>query len=265
METYSREFTDRRRAYFVKLALESKEALKLHKTSGLWGKKDGKKEWGNVTEHSLVEIARVDVLAAMLDLPQEIIRDLKTAAALNGFYKRDEVQNLGNDGLNWASFEKSAEEAERTMHEAGFDDRVIRLAFAIGHGRPRSIIRAEQLLNQTLSEEDMAFLIMHYVDSYTIESNWAHLPETLESGGKINDVDRRYLKMEQNPRLNDLNESGREYFQGETLLYAQRRVSHLVEEKLAQLVSQKLNTSIDPLKLPNLVDQEIHTRIANSS
>jgi len=261
METVSQEFSDQKQSYFTRLGREQKQAFKLHKASGLWDREDGKKEWGNVSKHCLVEIARVDILANTLGLSEEITNDLKTAAALHDFYKKGEVQNLDNGGLNWASFEKSVAEAESEMYEAGFSDRVIRLASAIGHGHPKSIIRAEQLLNQPLSAEDMAFLIMHYVDSYTVGSDRVNSPETLEDGQKINDIDRRYLKIAQNPRINDLNEAGREYFHGETLVATQRRVAHLVEDKLAELVSKKNNRPIDPLDLPNFIDQELHARI----
>ena len=261
METVSQEFSDQKQSYFTRLGREQKQAFKLHKASGLWDREDGKKEWGNVSKHCLVEIARVDILANTLGLSEEITNDLKTAAALHDFYKKGEVQNLDNGGLNWASFEKSVAEAESAMSEAGFSERVICIASAIGHGHPKSIIGAEQLLNQALSKEDIAFLIMHYVDSYTVGSDWSNSPETLEDGQKINDIGRRYLKIAQYSRINDLNEAGREYFHGETLVATQRRVAHLVEDKLAELVSKKNNRPIDPLDLPNFIDQELQARI----
>lgn len=271
METSSQEFIDKkkglrkRRAYFFKLGLEVREALKLHKTSGLWDGRGRERAWGNISEHCLVEVARVSIFADILGLSQEIKRDLMTAAALHDFFKKGERGILESGGLTSESFEKSAEEINLRMHKARFGDSVIRMVNAIGHGRPRSILEAEQLLGKPLSEQKIASLVIHYVDAYTVGSDWTQPSEISSDGKRINDMDRRYQEMEQNPRLIQLNEEGEKYFPGEKLLSAQLRVGHLVEAKLADLVSQKLNTPVDPLELPNFIDKELQARIASTN
>lgn len=71
----------------------------------------------------------------------------------------------------------------------------------IGHGRPESIAEAERLSGEPLSEQNIAFLVMHHVDTYTVGSNWAQPSEISTDGKRINDTDRRYEKMKQDPRL----------------------------------------------------------------
>lgn len=265
MEISSQEFTDKRRAYFFKLGLEVKEALKLHKIAGLWDRKEGKRDWGDVSRHCLVEVARVSIFADLLGLSRETKKDLMTAAALHDFFKKGEKEILSHRGLTWDSFEKSAEETDSLMRKAGFGNSVVRLVNAIGHGRPRSILEAEQLLEKPLSEQNIAFLVIHYVDAYTVGSDWIQQYEISSDGKRINDMDRRYQKMGQDPRLVQLNKEGKKYFQGESLLSAQLRVGHLVETKLADLVSQKLKTPVNPLELPDFIDKELYTRIASTN
>lgn len=52
------DFALKRRNFFVRLGLQVRDALKLHDEMGLWNRAD---YWGNVSEHCLVEVARVQV------------------------------------------------------------------------------------------------------------------------------------------------------------------------------------------------------------
>lgn len=143
-----------------------------------------------------------------------------TAAALHDFFKKREREILGSGGLTYEGFKKSAKETDLRIHNAGFSDSVVRLVNAIGNGRPESIAEAERLLGEPLSEQNIAFLVMHYVDTCTVGGDWAQPSEISTDGKRINDIDRRYKKMKHDPRLIQLDEKGGEYFQGEKLLSA---------------------------------------------
>jgi len=254
------QFIDRKREYFIHLGLQMLEAFKLHKKAGLWERKNGKRDWGNVSEHCLVEVARVDVLADKLNLPEDIRKDLKFAASLHDFFKKGEKEIVTTEGLTWDSFEKASQESTRQMQEAGFNERIVRLANSIGHG---SIIETEKILsNKSLSPEDIAYLILHYVDDYTIGNDWAKPTEILSDNRRVNDLDRRVDKNEANQRYFQLNEEGKIRFQGETTFEAQRRIGHLVEARLASILVEQSGEIMDARDLPQYVDQKIQDRIA---
>lgn len=261
MNENSEPFIDKKRQYFVKLGLQMREALKLHKKAGLWEKKEGKREWGNVSEHCLVEAARVDVFADKLNLSEDLKHDLKIAAALHDFFKKGEKEIVTSEGLTWDSFDKATAESTRLMREAGFSERIVRLANSMGHD---SLFETESIVKkESLSPEEIAYLILHYVDDYTIGSDWV---EPLENVGdkQINNLDRRIDKNEANPRYARLNEEGRTKFAGETTFEAQRRIDYLVEERLASLIVEKTGQNISPKELPQFIEREIQSKIAGS-
>jgi len=145
------------------------------------------------------------------------------------------------------------------MREAGFDNRVIRLAGSVG---TNSLKETEEILKKEfLSQDDIAFLILHYVDDYTINSDWVKQSELSSDNTLINDLDRRMYKNEVNQRYIKLNEEGREHFNGETSFEAQRRIGHLVEERLASLINKNSNQSINSKDLPQFIDTEIKNKI----
>jgi hypothetical protein len=253
------QFDDKKKAFFRHLGFSVREALKLHKEAGLWAKKEGKRNWGNVSEHCLVEVARADVLADKLNLPEDIKRDLIIAAALHDFFKKGEQKIVSAEGLTWASFEKASQESTRQMRETGFNERTIHLANSVGHG---SLLETENVLNKdSLSPEDIAYLVLHYVDDYSIGSNWANPNELSSDGNQINDLDRRMNKNEANERYAQLNQKGKKYFNGATTFGMQRRIGHLIEERLATLIAERTGQVIDVKNLPQLVDAAIKTKI----
>lgn len=252
------QFDDKKRKFFAHIALRVREALQLHKRAGLWERTEGKREWRNVTEHCLVEIARLEVLADMLDLPADVKKEAATATVLHDFFKKREG-GMSAQMPTWSDFEKASEEARHQMQEAGFNENTVRMASSMGHS---SLIETERILNKgSLSPEDTAYLLIHYVDDYTMGSDWTKPAEILPDGSAVNDLDRRVLKNENNQRYTRLNEDGRDYFAGETTFSAQRRIGHLVEERLAKLVAEKSARGVDARDLPQFTDREIHTRI----
>ena len=244
------EFEKKKTDYFVKLSIKVREALQLHKTAGLWQRnKAGKRDWGNVSEHCLVEVARVRIFARLLNLSEEYTRALTVAAAMHDFFKKGQKEIATAGELSRAAFAKASEEANCIMRTAGVNEGVMKLVNAVGD---ESLLGIQRVLDQTeLEDDDIAFCIMHYVDDYTINAEWA----------QPHSFDKRMDAAEANPRYTRNNEEGRAVFNGETAYQAQRRIGHIVERRLAELITQKQGGSLDPLALPEFIDAEIKKEI----
>lgn len=245
-------FERKKQKYFTRLGFSVREAFKLHKDAGLWDRVEGssKRDWGNVSEHCLVEVARAGVLADMLGLSEKAKRDLKIAAAMHDFFKKGEKEVATAGGLNWKSFEKASEDATRVMQDSGVSPAVVRLVNSVGHG---SLKETERVLEKPeLGDDDLAFLVMHYVDDYTVGSKWV---------GEGDILDERMAANTSNERYTVLNEEGMEHFNGETAYEAQGRIGHAVQERLTQEIFTRSGISIPPLELPMFVDNRIRKDI----
>src|SRR3989344_5741892 len=86
------EFTTQQKTkFFANLATKNTGAFKQHAREGLWVRNEkGERDWGNVSEHCLVEIARVSVLADMIGLSKSVSKDLELAAGLHDAGKKQE-------------------------------------------------------------------------------------------------------------------------------------------------------------------------------
>src|SRR5437588_8011011 len=112
-------FESQKRDYFFSLGLKVRRALSLHKDVGLWnrvytdGKLVNKRDWGNVSEHCLVEVARIATLAEMLDFSEQTTRELEISATLHDFNKRYEKESMVaavKSGQSvWNAYEQSSE------------------------------------------------------------------------------------------------------------------------------------------------------------
>jgi hypothetical protein len=256
-ESSNEGFEAKKSRYFVRVGLAIREAFKLHKGAGLWKKEDS---WRNVSEHCLVEAARVRALAGILGLSEELTHKLLMAAGLHDFNKKREKELLAENDYSWDGYEKASKESIVAMQEAGFDETTVNLASSIGH---ESLKQAEEILSkQGKSPEDVAFLLMHYVDDYTINDQWANPAEIDGQGKGVNDLDRRMIKNETNPRFAKINQQGIGKFEeGETTYQAQRRVGKQVEIAISDLMQENLQTDINPNQIPEIIDQKIKTEI----
>ncbi len=247
------------RNYFVKLGLQLKNPLRLHKAAGLWDRipkssQVGLKEWGNVSEHCLVEAARVAVFSTWLGFSRDLREDLIHAAALHDYFKKREKEMTRQEGNTEVSYDSAERESYRLLTEAGFSPRVIYLTDATG--TVESVrTRTPQILNeQELSEDDIAYLVMHYVDDYTRGADWA-IPVEQQQDRMVNDFDRRMDDLEK--RYPELREEG--------FLELQRGIGYQVEQRLADLISQRTGLNINPKKMPEMVDEEIRKKIIQAS
>ena len=226
--------------------------MRLHRNEGLWDRIPGssKRDWGNVTEHCLVETARVIVLADLLKLSDETKAELKLAAAMHDFFKKGEKQTVEAGGLNWASFEEASNRATAIMRENGISEGVVRLVNSVGHG---SLLETEEILAKPeLDENDLSYLVMHYVDDYTVQNTWVGEGDPLQDRMVANSSNARYAV---------LNEEGRAYFNGETSYEAQGRIGHAVEERPAQEIQRRAGIIILPRDTPHVVDNRISEAI----
>ncbi len=270
-----RSFERKKQEYFTKLGLQVRDSLKLHKASGmLWEREAGERAWGNVSEHCLVETARADALADKLRLPPELKQDLVIAAALHDFYKRHEREaekkeiKAGQSGLEAAI--RSAQEEEVIMRQAGFKESVVNLVGVVG-GLPETLFDVKRILDKDKpTDGDIALLTMQYIDGYTRGSAWVEPAETSGEGKLINDVDRRMLQNIQNLDYKKIQEAakplliGHPFFEGKGLNEAMAELDHFIEERLVALIKARSNEEIDPLRLPEVLDEGIKERINQS-
>jgi hypothetical protein len=246
------EFERLQRSYFTRLGVRHQEAFKLHRDYGIWDKNpEGIKDWRNVSSHTLAEAARAETLAAMFGLSADLINDLGDAAIATDFYKRKEREHAEAGGFTWEAFGVAATESEN-ITRGRFGHRIAWLAGSVGH---TSLGETQQMLDAHITtEEDLAYLILHYVDDYTFGSDWA-----ADHPGSA--LDARVDKNESNERYKVLDEDGREHLNGETTFQAQRRIGHDVEQLLVRILQSRTGISTTPDQLPYLIDNRIKQQI----
>ena len=99
-------FNKKKTKYFSRLAVRMRDSLKMHKTAGLWERVGDRRDWGNVSEHCLVEAARVTVFAEKLQFSDGVKKDLVFAAAMHDFFKKAEKEMSVDNKLNWELYDK---------------------------------------------------------------------------------------------------------------------------------------------------------------
>lgn len=262
------EFARQKAQFFSDLALHLHPSMHLHREQGLWQRvinEDGERvrDWGNVTEHCLVEAARVAVLADLVELPDDVKKDLLLAAGVHDFYKKAEITLLRENNTSWDAYAKAQEEARQILEASELPDRVIYLATAVGH---ETVPYALDLVAKPmLTADETAWLLMHYVDDYTIDSEWV-VPATDDTGGILNDLDRRMNLVKVNAlpggKYHGINRAGFEHF-GEPTYDAQHRAGNQVQQRISELVSDHTGNTIEPKLLPETVDTIIAHKITD--
>lgn len=255
--------------YWSKTALSVLGGMRQHKKTEqiTTDRESGTRPWGNVTEHCLVEVTRAEVLGRLLRLPENIITDMKTAAVLHDFSKKQEIEatreatKKGESALQ--AYKNNSAEAERQLQKAGFNQRVVRLAGAAG-GHTAQLFETYRIVSQpTLTEEDWAYLILHYVDDCSTGSDWVRPHQIDKTGKKTNIIDFRAEENKAKPAYRGISQGigeelkGHPVFGGMNNHDAMTLVSHLIEQRLAQTIQQKTGKHIDPILIPELVDQKI--------
>ncbi len=258
------DFEDKKRAYFSSLGLKVFEAFRLHKAFGLFGRNQaGQKEWRNVSEHCLVETARVSVFGRLFELSPKTQHNLMVAAAMHDFHKKHQMQKTPQgSSLTLEDYKQSEHEAEEELIKAGIAPDIIRYVGSVG-SLPDNLNEIKTILSKggELSEVDLAFLVMHYVDDYTIDAGWSAQTDTLPDGRKVNDLNRRIEKARQNPKYQKIGEEQKTYFHETKFFEIQEGVGESIERYLAARITEKTGLEIDPKDLPTFIDDQIKKQI----
>ena len=198
--------------------------------------------WKNVLDHEIMEAKRARICAQLLGLSESIRDDLVEAAARHDFYKREErkISQALHHAMRADALAKN--KAIEALRKARTSERIIRFIDAVG-GSPDALEEMERLVAEPeLSEEDLACLVMHYIDDYTIDSSPVTPATTNE-----NDLDRRIARNRiRYPEFGDEHDE-------------QERVGHRIEQRLSELLAKR-GISVEPLKLPEFIDQKISRR-----
>lgn len=238
--------------YFATLASRINPVMELHKEQGLLDKsEDGQREWGNVPEHCLVEAARAREFAELFGFSEDLSEDLLLAAGVHDFFKRSEKDFSEKQELRWEGFSEATVHSNELMRQGGLSDRVVYLANAVGH---ETFLDTQKLLEQgELSDDELAYLIMHLIDDYTKGTDW------VESGA--DPIEHRVKANEENLGYHALNEAGRQVFGGKTTFETQLELGRAVEQRLSQVIAERTHTTIEPAELPLAIDTKIRQRI----
>lgn len=252
--------------FFLEQITKAYEVFKLHVAWGVWGpdwilgdSKSEKGEWNNVTEHCLMVMTRGEILAEMLNLPEDLKKKLCVALALHDISKPEEVAYARKAGeTSWDGYEQVVGAADEKLKKLGFDEDTLKLSGAMGH--PSLLETMKVLENKKLSDFALAFLIAHYSDDISLRSDWCE-PTEIVDGKKINQFDRRMGRNVNNPNIKQLGKDGKSRFGGRNTFEVQEEVGHAVETRLANELSKKGFEIDDPLELPCLIDDRIKDKI----
>ncbi len=258
----------RERDYFLSIAQKHEKELLLHRDAGkLWHKDNSGKDWSNVTEHCLLEAARVSKFAKILNISDPVRSDLVSAAVVHDFNKKSEIfltrKDIEKGGTGRKGLLIAEEESEKNLRVAGFSETVISLAGCVA-AEPKNLFQMKDFLySSALSSLEMAHIVMHYVDNYTRYNLWAEIMKR-EKGRNINDVDRRNAMNASNPAYKKMNKEGlafhkaHPFFRGMTRFEAAIAINHLIENKLFEIMKKQSNLKIkDPLEIPEFIDNRI--------
>lgn len=255
------EFEINKREYFYRLGLKVRKALQPHKAWGLWdripGDPERKRDWGNVSEHCLVVVARGEAFADLLGFSPAVRNGLMLAATVHDFYKRGFREATRNSADPRADTLRAEEESARIIEESRLQVEAVEIVKILGDSM---ITVAGKIAEQpVLSELDQAKLVLRYIDDYTMGSSWV---DSVDSSGK-NSLDRRVDVNDANPKYYQNSEQWREHLGGESLHEAQRRVGHLIEGRLTEIINTRCKEPVEPLSLPQFIDETVKQRIQN--
>jgi uncharacterized protein YoaH (UPF0181 family) len=221
-----------------------------------------KNKWKNVTDHCLIEAARAFIFADLLGFDAELKRDLVLASLLHDGHKDREIAAIQEALSNGMSSNVAVRKYLEELRRKGVSSRVINFISFVG-GAPEVLFEVKKILekHQSLSDEEIASLIAHYIDDYTINGEWVKPMERMPSGDFMNDVDRRMERNNNNPNYKEIaNEDSRvleslRIFPGKGLFEIMAIMSHEIEVRIAQLI--KNHAKIDPISIPETIDEKI--------
>ena len=256
------EFEDKKKKFFIRLAKETSDVLLMHEKYGLWDKDENGQKWTNVSEHCLLEAARAEVFSDLLRFSDDIKMDLKKTAALHDFFKRREREITLQGGDEWENVKKSEELADAEILKMNLGKEIVELLGAVGS---RSFVKADAIIKKDikyLTDKEIAFLLMHYIDDYTIGDEWVKTAVFNEEGEQKNNLDRRVEKSK--IRYSKVKDNPHALVNGEHIFDAELRIGHKIEEIISELIEVKSGIKIDPIGLPEFIDKILLEKIAST-
>ena len=274
----------RKKSYVLRLALESREywhkfvgdggksyspsIFRLFENEGLLDKKEDRTRKYMAPEHIITVMmgceALYDQFSEKITFLKNDKQSLILAAALHDVNKdiefravkltqKDEALGYGQAGYDLAS-----DVSEQKLKFAGVPKEIIDLHNVVGHA---SCPKMEDILKNNFAvEEIIKTLILHYVDDIVSNPNIIDPAISLdENGNRLNALDRRCIQNEKNSNYLDYNlawKKDKRNLTGETAFAMQRRVGHLVEKKIADILGID-----DPLALPAVIYKQIQKNI----
>jgi hypothetical protein len=224
-------------------------------------------QWNSVTSHCLIEAARACVFAEILGFDAELKKDIVLAALLHDGHKKTEIEAIEkeqrNGGFGYAASNAVTAEYVEKLRSKGVPTRVLTLIDFVG-GMPKTLFAVKNILSKSsLVNGELALLGMYYIDAYTRGGAWA---EPVDPAG-INDIDRRRNKNEENPMYAKINVEatkvlqGDPFFAGIDLFRAMAVLGHEIEKKFAHYIKVKSGINIKPVKIPEMIDEELKKRV----
>lgn len=223
-----------------------------------------------VPEHMLTVMTGVSELAELLIdegmLSENDKRDVIAAAALHDLNKSREfalvTETIENPekGFGQAGYDQAGEELRQKLTEAKVPTEIIEIAQSVGHTScpdlEEQLVKSQSKMPSVLLKK----LMLHYVDDIVTNPNIIDPELTFDDyGNAFNALDRRCLQNENNPKYQKYNHawiSDPRNKTGETAFMMQRRVGHLVESALANMLGLS-----DHLQLPAVIYDRIQQTI----
>jgi hypothetical protein len=147
--------------------------------------------------------------------------------------------------------------SDQRLRNYGLSEKVIWLASAAG-GLPFELLECKRLLDkQDRSDEELAYLIRHYNDDISVGSKWVQ-PGVIDFRAERNKASayNRSLSKEVEEFLKE-----DPFFGGMNNFDAMAAVSHLIEQCLAAEIFKRTGETIDPLQLPEIIDERVRLKI----
>ncbi|MDO8602196.1 MAG: hypothetical protein Q7R62_03720 [bacterium] len=223
--------------------------------------------WDNVIDHCLLEAARAEVLADCIGLSAETKKNLVQAAVLHDFYKKHEVEGMRSEvaagGSGWKSYQATGKEAVHILKEASISPDVIEIFSSIG-SQPVVLEQINSILKKSVfAEQDVVRLAMHYLDDYTIDTDWVRPAEKDAAGVMITDFHRRMQRNKSRPSYEKMNQEQRaEYknnplFAGKEPFQVGLELCKKIGEYFVRRIKERSGVSIEEVRLPEYIDAQL--------
>jgi len=244
--------------------------FRLMKAEGLFEKKDTGERKHMAPEHMITvatgALALGKLLKEKIGLQDEDIQDLLLGGLIHDVNKDVEFRTVRltmeneSAGFGQAGYDLAGDVSEQKLRFAGVPEDIIKMHKMVGHASCPEIEEILEGKTELSEKEVIKILILHYIDDLVTSPNIIDPAITSdENSNRLNALDRRCIQNENNPAYEKYNLAWQKDSRnktGETAFRMQRRVGHLVETHLADLLGVE-----DPLTLPAVIYSQMQKEI----